>query len=329
MKKNLLSTRAFLFLPVIMFFLLSSCTLEPDNISDIEAVCFDTQVLPILKTSCGISGCHDGSEEHFTLGGYVSVMDLVQPGDPRGSKLYKIITDIRNDDMMPPDNPLSRTQRNIIQVWIAQGANETLCNQDTGEFPIDRICFVQDILPVILSSCGVPGCHDQVTAEEDYVFTDYSGIMDGIEPFDLNDSEIYESVTETGDDIMPPPPRAPLTAQQIDALKEWIEDGATNSDCPGSSCDSSGIISYISQVDPFLKNACIGCHNSTLANGNVNLAGYANVSIQASNLRNGIPLIIGSMKRMSSFVAMPPAYSADDCNIILVEKWIEQGAENN
>jgi hypothetical protein len=329
MKQSLISSRAFLFLPVILLFPFYSCTQDPNDISDIEAICFDTQVLPILKTSCGISGCHDGSEEHFTVGGYVSIMELVQPGDPRGSKLYKIITDIRNDDMMPPDNPLTRTQRNIIQVWIAQGANETLCSPDTGEIPDERICFVQDILPVILSSCGVPGCHDQVTAEEDYVFTDYSGIMDGIEPFNANESEIYEAVTETGDDIMPPPPRAPLTTQQIDALKEWIEEGALNSDCPENSCDSSGSISFLTQVDPFLKNACTGCHNATLANGNVNLAGYANVSIQASNLRNGIPLILGSLKRMSGFVAMPPAYSADDCNIRKVEKWIEQGAENN
>lgn len=306
-----------------------SCTHEPQNLDELNAVCFDTQILPLLKTSCGIAGCHDGSEEHFRVTGYNSVMELVSPGDPRQSELYTIITDINSHDMMPPHNPLTKTQRNLIQVWIAQGAKETICSQDTGGNVIDQVCFVQDILPMMLSSCAVTGCHDQTTAEEDYVFMSYAGVMEGISPFNPGNSEIYESVTDNGEDIMPPPPRAPLSADQIADLVEWIENGATNSDCPGNVCDSAGTISFSTQIDPFLKNTCTGCHNSTAANGNVNLSGYANVALQASNLRNGIPLMVGSMKKLSGFVAMPPSYTVDDCNIVVVEKWIGQGAENN
>jgi hypothetical protein len=194
---------------------------------------------------------------------------------------------------------------------------------------VDEVCFVQDILPMMLSSCAVSGCHDQVTAEEDYVFMSYNGIMEGITPFNPNNSEIYESVTDNGEDIMPPAPRAPLTASQIDNLREWIEKGATNSDCPGNACDTAGTISFVAQVDPFIKNTCSGCHNSTLASGNVNLSGYSNIAVQAANLRSGIPVMIGSMKKQNGFVAMPPSYTVDDCDIVMVEKWIGQGAENN
>lgn len=313
----------------VLLFLTFSCTNDPVNLDELDEICFDTQVLPILKTSCGISGCHTLNDEHFSPDGYASVMEMVKPGDPRGSKLYRIITDIHSDDMMPPDNPLSRTQRNIIQVWIAQGAKETKCGQDTSENPVDGICFVQDILPMILSSCGTTGCHDQITAEEDYSFVNYAGIMEGIRPFDANDSEIYEAVTEDGDDIMPPPPRAPLTDGQKSKLREWIENGAENSDCPGNVCDSSGVVSFASQIEPFIRNTCTGCHNTTLSNGNVNLSGYNNISAQTTNLRSGIPVMIGSMKRTGGYVAMPPTYSADDCSIRLIEKWIEQGTLNN
>ncbi|HEX2393736.1 MAG TPA: hypothetical protein VHI78_00225 [Bacteroidales bacterium] len=330
MKQFSFSTTRFLVVYLlILLYAFASCTHDPESIEELDDVCFDTQVFPLLKTSCGISGCHNGGEEHFNLTDYNSVMELVTPGDPRSSKLYKIITDIRSDDMMPPENPLTRTQRNIIQVWIAQGAKETLCSQDTGGIPVDRICFVQDILPMIASSCGITGCHDQVTAEEDYVFIDYNGIMEGIQPFSPDGSEIYEAVTENGEDIMPPPPRAPLTSGQIADLREWIEDGAANSDCPQNTCDTAGLISFSAQIDPLLKNTCTGCHNATLANGNVNLSGYNNVATQANNLRSGIPVMIGSIKRMNGFVAMPPAYNIDECKISTIEKWIGQGAQNN
>jgi len=104
-----------------------SCTHEPENLDGLDTVCFETQVLPVIQTSCGMTGCHDGSAEGFLATDYPSIMETVIPGDPRSSKLYKVITDINSDDMMPPERPLTQEQRTIIQVWIAQGAENTLC----------------------------------------------------------------------------------------------------------------------------------------------------------------------------------------------------------
>jgi hypothetical protein len=309
--------------------LFTSCTHEPD-LEGFETVCFDTEVLPVLQTSCGMTGCHDGTEDGFLAADYASVMESVTPGDPRKSMLYKIITDIHSHDMMPPDKPLSQSQRNIIQVWIAQGAQETLCETDTGGNQADRICFVQDILPMMLSSCGVTGCHDAITAEHGHVFTDYNSILEhGIEPFDPDNSEIYEVVTETGGDRMPPSPRNPLTLEQISALRKWIEDGALNSDCPADICDTAGTISFSTQIFPVLQANCAGCHNSSIANGNVNLSSYNQVLTQVQTLRNGTPVLSGVVNRTTGFVAMPLTFSLQDCDITAIEKWIAQGAMNN
>lgn len=104
-----------------------SCTHEPAGIEDLDTVCFDTQILPILQTSCGISGCHDGSGEESRINDYNSVKDIVVSGDPHGSKLYQVITSINGENLMPPKQPLSKEQRTLIQIWIAQGAQNKIC----------------------------------------------------------------------------------------------------------------------------------------------------------------------------------------------------------
>jgi len=108
--------------------LIPSCTHDPVGIQDLEKVYFNPQVYDILFRSCGMTGCHDGSAEGFLIKDttdYQSIKDnYVVPGDPRGSKLYNVITDINGENMMPPDIALTKEQRTIIQVWIAQGALE-------------------------------------------------------------------------------------------------------------------------------------------------------------------------------------------------------------
>jgi hypothetical protein len=115
-------------LPILFLAFLPSCTHDVANLEELDTLCFDSQILPIIRTSCGMTGCHDGTAEGFLATDYLSIMEAVKPGDPRGSKLYQVITDIRSDDMMPPDRPLSQEQRTLIQVWIAQGAENIQCN---------------------------------------------------------------------------------------------------------------------------------------------------------------------------------------------------------
>ena len=110
---------------------LFSCTHDANLIEGMDTVCFESQIMPIMQTACGKAGCHDGSAEGFIVTDYQSILQAVTPNDPRGSKLYQVITDINGENMMPPDRPLTRDQRTLVQVWIAQGAMNKSCPDNT------------------------------------------------------------------------------------------------------------------------------------------------------------------------------------------------------
>jgi uncharacterized membrane protein len=110
---------------------LQSCKHDPATLNNLPIVCFDTQVQPILGTCVQ---CHSGSSKGggggFNPSSYTTIMKSVKPGDPWGSKLYTIVSDPNNPNMMPPKGhqPLSQEQRTLIEVWILQGAKDTKCN---------------------------------------------------------------------------------------------------------------------------------------------------------------------------------------------------------
>jgi len=104
----------------------SSCKHDPQGIDKFDQVCFQSQILPIMQTSCGMAGCHDGTSEAFQISTYNDVKDMVSPGNAGNSTLYQVITAV-NGNLMPPNRPLSKEQRTLILVWIQQGANNTTC----------------------------------------------------------------------------------------------------------------------------------------------------------------------------------------------------------
>lgn len=87
-------------------------------------VSFKNDVQPIIISNCTRSGCHGSDNpEEFTLLNYYEVMNNgeVNPGNPGGSKLYKVITG-NGEKSMPPDYSLSSEQARLIYFWISQGA---------------------------------------------------------------------------------------------------------------------------------------------------------------------------------------------------------------
>lgn len=107
-----------------------SCKHDPQGIDQFDPICFETQILPIIQTSCGIASCHDGgaeSEGGFNATSYSNIVRAVDPGNAAKSELYKAITTVNGEGMMPPTRPLSKDQRTLILVWIQQGAKNTTC----------------------------------------------------------------------------------------------------------------------------------------------------------------------------------------------------------
>jgi len=116
----------------------SSCTHEADN-TNLPEICFDTEVLPVFKNNCAISGCHDGNGEEMALTNYNQIREGVVPGNPNSSELFKAIITTWGENKMPPDQPLTQDNRTIIRVWIEQGAKETKCDVTTVSKEMNKI----------------------------------------------------------------------------------------------------------------------------------------------------------------------------------------------
>lgn len=189
----------------------------------------------------------------------------------------------------------------------------------------DTVYFKNEILPLLQSSCGTTGCHDAASATEGVILTDYASIIEtgDVEPFEPDNSEIYEKIVEAeAEDRMPPPPNNPLKQEQINMIATWINQGALNNSCERV-CDTTDV-SYAAAVAPVFENFCLGCHDQATANGGVVLETYD----QRSTLANS-GTVHGVINGTNGYPLMPPSNGLPDCEIAILEKWISDGAPNN
>jgi hypothetical protein len=112
---------------VFAFFFFFSCTHEP--IMPDQQVSFHNDILPIIRGSCQHSGCHDplDPQSEFPLDSVRSDYDpYVEPGKPKHSKLYEVLTRNGGEEQMPrsPYDPLTDRQKKLIYIWIGQGAKD-------------------------------------------------------------------------------------------------------------------------------------------------------------------------------------------------------------
>jgi uncharacterized membrane protein len=186
------------------------------------------------------------------------------------------------------------------------------------------ISFEQEILPLLVSNCAMSGCHDAISAEDGVVLTSYESIMREVEPYDVNDSELYESLVETDDDIMPPPPASPFSSDKLKLIRDWINQGAKNTSC-STGCDSTVTSTFAAVVNPIVETNCVGCHNATRADGNVRLHTYNDIITQVNNGK-----FMGTIEHQPGYPVMPTSgIKLSDCDISLLNQWIANGAQNN
>lgn len=193
-------------------------------------------------------------------------------------------------------------------------------NVDTG------ICFTRDILPIFISNCAMPGCHDAVTRSEGFQFTDYNSIVaKEFVPGNADASELYEKMIEDkADERMPPLPNSPLTSQQIALVRRWINEGAKNTTGCGSLCDTTKF-TYAADIQPIFDKYCKGCHSGAAAQKGIMLDTYTGTSAVVNSGR-----LLGTIRHEAGFVAMPYGGSKiSDCEITKIEKWVAAGAQNN
>ncbi len=199
------------------------------------------------------------------------------------------------------------------------GVDQDPCDPDT-------VYFQNTVLPLLVSSCAIPGCHDDATAEEGIRFTSHSNIMssDVLDPGDPGDSDLIEAITETDPDkIMPPPPHQPLTPQQIDMIWTWVAQGAQDNGCSGA-CDTTNV-TYSGTIAPLIAAKCDGCHGGATPSGGLDLTSHAVVNMVALDGR-----MAGAVQHEAGYEPMPPSGGMlPSCEVDQILLWIGEGAPNN
>jgi mono/diheme cytochrome c family protein len=205
----------------------------------------------------------------------------------------------------------SKYQRATIQ--IVNPAGDTL------------ICFQSQILPMLVSNCGMSGCHTSGGKSPD--LTTYSGIRGSVRPGNAGSSRIYTAVSQSNsDDKMPPPPRTALSAAQIALLGRWIDQGAQNTSCNDttSSCDTTNVL-YSGFVAGVMTTYCNGCHTGASAGLGIDLTTYAGVQTVALNGK-----LMGCLNQLAGYYAMPQSGpKLDACTLSKIGAWVNAGTKNN
>ena len=324
-------------LAITLIFSYNGCKHDPDefipNPPDPDSTFCDTSnvtypgtVYPILDQHCVF--CHSGGNPSGGLDftNYDQVAFVAQNGALLGA-----IKHLQGYSPMPKDaNQLDSCKIRQIEIWL-RDTTFTPPPDTTHPCDPDTIYFEMDVLPILNSSCGKSGCHD-ATAQEGIRLDSYAAVMasDVITPGNPNDSELYEKINETDpDDIMPPPPDAPLNATQKEIIRKWIAQGAQNLYCD-EMCDTVNV-TFSGTIWPGIINTyCYGCHNGASASGGIHLENHGQVAAAAAIPAGQAGSLWGAVNHASGNSAMPKNQSKlSDCKIDQLRKWIEDGMPDN
>ena len=184
----------------------------------------------------------------------------------------------------------------------------------------DTAYFQNSILPLVVSSCATTGCHDQDSHKDGVILTNYASIIKTgeIKSGDPNDSEFFETLTDDGDDLMPPPPFDPLNSEQIQLIRTWIEQGAENNSCIDG-CDTT-TVTFAGQIWPMMESYCTGCHSASAPGGGIVIA---DITDMVSLAENGS--LMGSTRWETGYAKMPTNQQLSECSIKVLQKWIDDG----
>ncbi len=180
-------------------------------------------------------------------------------------------------------------------------------------------CFQSIIQPMIVSNCGVSGCHNPVDRTAGIDFTTYDGLMVKVVPGDTAHSPLYFRVLHVLN---------PLRKDQIAQIGQWILGGAPNSTCGQgmSGCDTTNV-HFSTYIKPEIANYCVGCHSGThvYTSAGVDLSTFAGIqSVALSGQLSGAICHLPSHPQMPKYCAQ-----LDSCTVSKIISWIDRGAPND
>ena len=204
----------------------------------------------------------------------------------------------------------SCTHKEEVEVTAPQ-QSDSACDPNT-------VYYVNDIQPLLNSSCAYSGCHDVATHADGVVLTSYDKVMSTgeVKAGDPGGSELYEKIEE-GD----MPPSNPLSVSQQQMIYDWIKQGAKNNKCV-ESCDTTNV-TYFMIIKPIIENNCTGCHSGSSLGGGIAISNYTELKAVASD-----GSLLGTIEHKSGYSPMPKnQVKLDDCTINIISAWINQGSK--
>lgn len=188
-----------------------------------DTVFFERDILPILISNCALSGCHNDSnpKEGINLTSYDRVMATadIKPGKA-GGDLWKAINESKPDKIMPPPPraPLTTEQKELIRLWMLQGAKNYICEDETTCITTD-MSFNNDIRPILQNYCI--GCHGPANPGGGVILSNFSGVS-----VVVNNNKLLGSIRRDAGFSPMPKGGASLPQCSIDKITAWVAQGA-------------------------------------------------------------------------------------------------------
>lgn len=187
------------------------------------SVCFD-DVLPIFRSSCAKSGCHDAATatKGYVFDSYTNILKKdIKPGDAAGSKVYKMLIDPDEDDRMPkqPYPRLLPAQIQLIKDWIDQGAkNTTGCAANACDSTVYTYAAVRKIV-----DANCINCHSGPAPSGGLNYSTYAGLKAVADA-----GRLLGAVTHSAGYTPMPFGQPRLDECKVTQIRKWVQSGAPN-----------------------------------------------------------------------------------------------------
>lgn len=189
-----------------------------------------------------------------------------------------------------------------------------------------EVDFNKHVKPILESACV--SCHGPEKPKAKFRVDIKDGIMEGIKPGNPKESSVYSLtiLPADHDDVMPP--KDPLSKEQTEKLRLWIEQGAKWPE--GTTLKQVQRIDFVKDVQPILEYNCVACHRADYDKGDVRL------DVRSFALNNVVPFEPAKSTVYTTTILppedemlMPPANKGGPMAKEKTEAlrlWIEQGA---
>ena len=194
---------------------------------DPDKIYFEKDILPLLKSNCAFSGCHDTqtAQKKVILESYASTIATadIKAFDLEKSKMYQVLVESDPKKRMPPSPraALSAEQIQLIATWILQGALDETCDPNSEGCNTSMISFSNFVKPLIVKNCQ--GCHSGNAPNGGVNLENYTGVE-----VVAKNGRLFGAINHNTGFTAMPQGSAKLAQCDIDKIKSWIDAGATN-----------------------------------------------------------------------------------------------------